>query len=367
MAFRAGVSLDSLSETHRCEYEEIIGALLNTCIDLERIELAIDLRTIEYASDSLIDNLPIEELIDRPLSKTEVSRILRRRARKLSEILQVEYWKVLKILQKDNEVSQLHVLKMPDYRDRIYGYTYATNQFYWISSISGAFGSYSLSITVTHSLCWVELPNFDLVLTGGRGPTHEAWLLQVAKDASIVKLPDMLSTHGEHCSVYFRGFVYVLCDQKHNRCERLNTLTFAWHSLPPIPCSVYYASAVALPLTHSIYVAGGFIGNARKSNIQIFNTLSLEWSTVEMALSQPLHCMPLLVHSVYKQSIFYVYNKPNLSIGILNVTNGDLNVRSLKSMESCFAFGGCSLYAKGTLYCSSATGPPTKQNIDRLY
>lgn len=166
---------------------------------------------------------------------------------------------------------------------------------------------------VIYSDNFVELPDWSLLSVGYKG---ETWKILFKKEYSVLKIPNTKIRQCYKCVVYFRGFVYAMIGDD-NFSERYNLYNQVWEQLPKFPFHLNSCTAVAMELTHALYLMGGITSLSPNHYVFVLSLTDLRWSYISLIDSymNNLACFTLANCS---KSIYYMNGNKLYKLDILS-------------------------------------------------
>jgi hypothetical protein len=243
----------------------------------------------------------------------------------------------------------------------IYSYKENTGKLYRTSLVTGLESCYQVpSFSFKQWCCWSQLPDGDLLVTGGGDPCTREVVRIDTRTCAVSPQSPMLTSRCGHAAVYDAQQLYVLGGftgtKPLSQCERYVCAENRWEAFPPLPTACCGMSGVVLE--GSLYAIGG---RAHGKDLDVVQRLSLEgltWEPVHVRLPFAGSCLPCFKLG-YTQA-YFLLNKT-----LYSFTPDKLHyVKPVpQGIDSYF---GPSYYSRGTLYCSSNRSTAARLEIGSL-
>jgi hypothetical protein len=195
-----------------------------------------------------------------------------------------------------------------------------------------------------------SLPYQQIFICGGRLESaspglKSAFIVHLAEDCRVERLPDMEVGRSNHCVIYFKNFVYVLVgcnelNQYTNKCERLKIPDLKWERIASCPEVVDTCSVTALDNSNFLFMTGGRLNSqSLTSSIHRFDVVSNFWKklSVKIPIETSVHGSCFL--NSQELLIFAGQDKnsnPLFESAVVNIETGEAQVSEVKMTR-----GGC--------------------------
>jgi hypothetical protein len=264
-------------------------------------------------------------------------------------------------LQENREaLNQLQRNTLPTY---IYGFERGSDQLFRTNLVTGEQSSHKVpSYKFKNFFCWSEVPEGNLVITGGMdeyGSTVRDVVSIDVENFEFSALEGMLTPRRDHAALTHTQHVYVLGGHNGRRylseCERYRWAEDHWEALPPLPTACIDMSGVVVE--NSLYALGGFDGTPLDL-VQRLNLGSLTWELMRLRL--PYAGFDIPYFKLRPTEVYLVVNKTLCSFTALEI-------RPLKTLaQDIRSWNGASYYHYGTLFCFGKWGQVDQHEIGSL-
>jgi hypothetical protein len=264
-------------------------------------------------------------------------------------------------LQENREaLNQLQRNTLPTY---IYGFERGSDQLFRTNLVTGEQSSHKVpSYKFKNFFCWSEVPEGNLVITGGMdeyGSTVRDVVSIDVENFEFSALEDMLTPRRDHAALTHTQHVYVLGGKNGrlylSECERYRWAEDHWEALPPLPRACIDMSGVVVE--NSLYALGGFDGTPLDL-VQRLNLGSLTWELMRLRL--PYAGFDIPYFKLRPTEVYLVVNKTLCSFTALEI-------RPLKTLaQDIRSWNGASYYHYGTLFCFGKWGQVDQHEIGSL-
>jgi hypothetical protein len=246
--------------------------------------------------------------------------------------------------QTGDDVQPTHIYSYEEDTDKLHCTELSTGEASIISS-----GSYIFKA----GCCWTELPEHELVFTGGN------WSKEVVsfdtETYECFQQAPMSIARGFHSAVYYADYLYVLGGLGPlKECERLAIYESQWEALPPLPRASSWISSIVVD--GSLYALGGVGGLKYIDLIQRLRLDELTWQIVPLQLPSAGYGIPCFK---VNSQVFFVMEKT-----LYAFLPQTLKLQKVKTLpQDIENWLGPSYYSPGTLYCSNGQGPAPRLKL----